>query len=100
MGVALALIPLVVGLLAAFVAYGRWRLAPLGGRARPRRPGRPARAELPPSSDSLDAPRRNPRGLFRGERAGMLSKLSKRNDCILTGAARPLSDHITGSTES
>ena len=28
-----ALIPLVVGLLAAFVAYGRWRLAPLGGPA-------------------------------------------------------------------
>jgi hypothetical protein len=27
--VALALIPLLVGLLAAFVAYGRWRLAPL-----------------------------------------------------------------------
>jgi len=27
--VAMALIPLVVGLLAAFVAYGRWRLAPL-----------------------------------------------------------------------
>jgi len=26
--VAMALIPLVVGLLAAFVAYGRWRLAP------------------------------------------------------------------------
>ena len=26
-----ALIPLVVGLFAAFVAYGRWRLAPLGG---------------------------------------------------------------------
>jgi len=26
--VALALIPLVVGLLSAFVAYGRWRLAP------------------------------------------------------------------------
>ena len=25
-----ALIPVVVGLLAAFVAYGRWRLAPLG----------------------------------------------------------------------
>jgi len=35
MGVALALIPLVVGLLAAFVAYGRWRLAPLGEAARP-----------------------------------------------------------------
>jgi uncharacterized membrane protein YphA (DoxX/SURF4 family) len=34
--VALALIPLVVGLLAAFVAYGRWRLAPL--RASTRRP--------------------------------------------------------------
>lgn len=32
--IALALIPLVVGLLAAFVAYGRWRLAP-GVRARP-----------------------------------------------------------------
>jgi uncharacterized membrane protein YphA (DoxX/SURF4 family) len=31
MGPALALIPLVVGLLAAFVAYGRWRLAPLRG---------------------------------------------------------------------
>jgi uncharacterized membrane protein YphA (DoxX/SURF4 family) len=28
--VATALIPLVVGLLSAFVAYGRWRLAPLG----------------------------------------------------------------------
>jgi hypothetical protein len=27
-GVAAALIPLVVGLLSAFVAYGRWRLAP------------------------------------------------------------------------
>jgi hypothetical protein len=27
-----ALIPLVVGLFAAFVAYGRWRLAPLGSR--------------------------------------------------------------------
>jgi hypothetical protein len=27
-----ALIPLVVGLLAVFVAYGRWRLAPLRGR--------------------------------------------------------------------
>ena len=43
--VAPALIPLVVGLLAAFVAYGRWRLAPLrrsshpsgiGGRIRSR----------------------------------------------------------------
>ena len=29
-GVALALIPLVVGLLSAFVAYGRWRLVPFG----------------------------------------------------------------------
>jgi hypothetical protein len=28
-----ALIPLAVGLLAAFVAYGRWRLAPLRGRS-------------------------------------------------------------------
>jgi hypothetical protein len=26
-----ALIPLIVGLLAAFVAYGRWRLAPISG---------------------------------------------------------------------
>ena len=33
--VATALIPLVAGLLAAFVAYGRWRLAPLGGSSRP-----------------------------------------------------------------
>jgi hypothetical protein len=31
-GVAGVLIPLVVGLLSAFVAYGRWRLAPLGRR--------------------------------------------------------------------
>src|SRR6266550_996962 len=31
---ALALIPLAVGLLAAFVAYGRWRLAPLRGSSR------------------------------------------------------------------
>ena len=30
-----ALIPLGVGLLAAFVAYGRWRLAPLRGASRP-----------------------------------------------------------------
>jgi uncharacterized membrane protein YphA (DoxX/SURF4 family) len=30
----LALIPLVVGLFAAFVAYGRWRLAPLRGASR------------------------------------------------------------------
>src|SRR2546426_1291006 len=29
MGVAPALMPLVTGILAAFVAYGRWRLAPL-----------------------------------------------------------------------
>ena len=28
MGVVMALLPLVTGLLAAFVAYGRWRLAP------------------------------------------------------------------------
>jgi hypothetical protein len=28
-----ALIPLVVGLLAAFVAYGRWRLVPIGERS-------------------------------------------------------------------
>ncbi len=33
MGVGLALIPLMVGLLAAFVAYGRWRLVPLAERA-------------------------------------------------------------------
>jgi uncharacterized membrane protein YphA (DoxX/SURF4 family) len=32
---ALALIPLVVGLLLAFVAYGRWRLAPHGDSAHP-----------------------------------------------------------------
>ena len=31
-GVGAALVPLVTGLLAAFVAYGRWRLAPLSGR--------------------------------------------------------------------
>jgi hypothetical protein len=30
----MALIPLAVGLLAAFVAYGRWRLAPLAGTSR------------------------------------------------------------------
>ena len=36
MGVGLALIPLTVGILAAFVAYGRWRVAPLAERvARP-----------------------------------------------------------------
>lgn len=33
--VAMALIPLAVGLLAAFVAYGRWRLAPHRGSAGP-----------------------------------------------------------------
>ena len=35
MGVVMALIPLVVMLLAAFVAYGRWRLAPLRGSSGP-----------------------------------------------------------------
>jgi uncharacterized membrane protein YphA (DoxX/SURF4 family) len=30
-GVAMAVLPLVVGLLCAFVAYGRWRLAPQRG---------------------------------------------------------------------
>src|SRR5437762_10843546 len=35
MDAVLALIPLVVGLLAAFVAYGRWRLAPLRGSSQP-----------------------------------------------------------------
>jgi hypothetical protein len=33
--VAMALIPLVVGLLSAFVAYGRWRLTPLRGSRSP-----------------------------------------------------------------
>ena len=32
---ALALIPLLVGILSAFVAYGRWRLAPLRGSSHP-----------------------------------------------------------------
>ncbi len=35
MDVTLALIPLMVGLLAAFVAYGRWRLAPHRSRSHP-----------------------------------------------------------------
>ena len=33
--IAMALIPLVVGLLAAFVAYGRWRLVPHRGSSHP-----------------------------------------------------------------
>jgi hypothetical protein len=33
--VAVALMDLVVALLAAFVAYGRWRLAPYPGSSRP-----------------------------------------------------------------
>jgi uncharacterized membrane protein YphA (DoxX/SURF4 family) len=31
-GIAMAPVPLITGLLAAFVVYGRWRLAPLRGR--------------------------------------------------------------------
>jgi len=31
-GIAMALVPLVTTVLAAFVAYGRWQLAPLGAR--------------------------------------------------------------------
>jgi hypothetical protein len=31
-GIALALVPLFTGILAAFVTYGRWRLAPLSSR--------------------------------------------------------------------
>lgn len=34
-GVAMALFPLAVGILAAFVAYGRWRLAPHRGSSHP-----------------------------------------------------------------
>jgi hypothetical protein len=30
MSIAMGLPPLVIGLLAAYVAYGRWRIAPLG----------------------------------------------------------------------
>ncbi len=41
-GGAMALIPFVVGVLALFVAYGRWRVAPIRGRGRA--------AELPPST--------------------------------------------------
>ena len=33
-GVVLALLPFVVGLLTAFVAYGRWKLAPIAGSSR------------------------------------------------------------------
>jgi DoxX-like family len=33
-GVVLALMPFVVGLLTAFVAYGRWKLAPIAGPSR------------------------------------------------------------------
>ncbi len=33
--VVLVLLPLVTGILAAFVAYGRWRVAPLRGRSQP-----------------------------------------------------------------
>jgi hypothetical protein len=33
LGAVMALVPFVAGLLAAFVAYGRWRLAPIRGRA-------------------------------------------------------------------
>ena len=32
-GAAMALIPLMVGILSAFVTYGRWRLVPLHGRS-------------------------------------------------------------------
>jgi len=46
-GVALALIPLVVGLLSAFVAYGRWRLGPHRGAIVARRNA--AAGQLPPS---------------------------------------------------
>ena len=38
--VAPALIPLVVGILSAFVAYGRWRVAPLQGSTGSRAPSR------------------------------------------------------------
>ena len=41
--VASALIPLLVGLLSAFVAYGRWRLAPLRGSSHPSMLCRPER---------------------------------------------------------
>lgn len=33
MGIGPAMLPLIVGILCAFVAYGRWRLAPLSARA-------------------------------------------------------------------
>lgn len=32
--ISMALIPFVIGLLAAFVAYGRWKLAPIGASSR------------------------------------------------------------------
>ena len=33
MGIGAAMLPLIVGILCAFVAYGRWRLAPLSPRS-------------------------------------------------------------------
>ncbi len=41
-GIAAALIPLIVGLLCAFIAYGRWRLAPHRGASRLSRFVRPS----------------------------------------------------------
>jgi hypothetical protein len=49
---AMALVPAVVGILAGLVAYGRWRLAPLGTRAR--------RVTRPVSSDRAARGRRRP----------------------------------------
>jgi hypothetical protein len=37
---AMALLPLVVGALSSLVAYGRWRVAPIPGAARPRHDAR------------------------------------------------------------
>ena len=52
-GAAMALIPLVVGLLSAFVAYGRWRLALLGR-------GSLARFDLYEGSGQRPSPRTMP----------------------------------------
>lgn len=52
-----ALLPAVVGALAAFVAWGRWRAAPLGPRGRPRRPAQGSNAGPPGDPGRLDPAR-------------------------------------------
>ena len=62
LGVGAAVLPLMAGILAALVAYGRWRIAPIPAAARNARPRRRPEHHAPPGVHGVGSRRRPPVG--------------------------------------